>query len=80
MDDTVYTVKYCKKKKQTDDNLWLYFSRMTRRPSGGGRQRLFTQQQELAVVDLVIADNATRLYQLRQKILADTQENTASQP
>ncbi len=42
-------------------------------PSGGGRQRLFTQQQELAVVDLVRADNAIRLHQLRQKILADRQ-------
>ncbi|RXN28936.1 insertion element IS630 putative 39 kDa -like protein [Labeo rohita] len=46
---------------------------MTRRPSGGGRQRLFAQQQELAVVDLVRADNAIRLHQLRQKILADRQ-------
>ncbi len=73
VDDTIYTVKYCKKNKQTDDNMWLYFSRMTRRPSGGGRQRLFTQQQELAVVDLVRADNAIRLHQLRQKILANRQ-------
>ncbi|XP_025758063.1 uncharacterized protein LOC112843505 isoform X2 [Oreochromis niloticus] len=48
-------------------------NRMTRRPSGGGRQRLFTQQQELAVVDLVRADNAIRLHQLRKKILADRQ-------
>ncbi|KAI2665826.1 Insertion element IS630 uncharacterized 39 kDa protein [Labeo rohita] len=48
-------------------------NRMTRRPSGGGRQRLFTQQQELAVVDLVRADNAIRLHQLRQKKLADRQ-------
>ncbi|XP_026032840.1 uncharacterized protein LOC113027441 [Astatotilapia calliptera] len=71
VDDTVHTVKYCKKNKQTDDNMWLYFSRMTRRPSGGGRQRLFTQQQDLAVVDLVRADNAIRLHQLRRKILAD---------
>ena len=70
VDDTVYTVKYCKKKKQTDDNLWLYFSRMTGRPSGGGRQRLFTQQQELAIVR---ADNAIRFHQLQQKILADRQ-------
>ncbi|KAL4003969.1 receptor-type tyrosine-protein phosphatase U [Sarotherodon galilaeus] len=73
VDDTVYTVKYCKKNKQTDDNMWLYVSRMTRRPSGGGRQRLFTQQQELAVVDLVRADNAIRLHQLRKTILADRQ-------
>ncbi|XP_026032738.1 uncharacterized protein LOC113037561 [Astatotilapia calliptera] len=53
--------------------MWLYFSRMTRRPSGGGRQRLFTQRQELAVVDLVRADNAIRLHQLRKQILADRQ-------
>ncbi|XP_039616998.1 insertion element IS630 uncharacterized 39 kDa protein-like [Polypterus senegalus] len=46
---------------------------MTQRPSGGGRQRLFTQQQELAVVDLVRADNAIRLHQLQKKILADRQ-------
>lgn len=39
VDDTVYTVKYCKKNKQTYDNMWLYVSRMTRRPSGGGRQQ-----------------------------------------
>ena len=44
---------------------------MTRRPSGGGRQRLFTQQQELAIVDLVRANNAIRLNQLQQQILAD---------
>ncbi|XP_039623835.1 uncharacterized protein LOC120538391 [Polypterus senegalus] len=48
-------------------------NRMTRRPSGGGRQRLFTQQQELDVVDLVRADNTIRLHQLRKKILADRQ-------
>ncbi|XP_055492817.1 uncharacterized protein LOC129698022 [Leucoraja erinacea] len=48
-------------------------NRMTRRPSGGGRQRLFTQQQELAIVDLVRANNAIRLQQLRQQILADRQ-------
>ncbi|KAL3970543.1 lutropin subunit beta [Sarotherodon galilaeus] len=47
--------------------------RLENRPSGGGRQRLFTQQQELAVVDLVRADNAIRLHQLRKTILADRQ-------
>ena len=44
---------------------------MTRRPSGGGRQRLFTQQQKLAIVDLVRANNAIRLNKLQQQILAD---------
>ena len=48
-----------------------FFYRMTRRPSGGGRQRLFTQQQELAIVDLVRANNAIRLNKLQQHILAD---------
>ncbi|XP_042068826.1 uncharacterized protein LOC121812005 [Haplochromis burtoni] len=71
VDDTVHTVKYCKTNKQSDDSMWLYFSRMTRRPSEAGRQRLFTQQQELTVVGLVRADNAIRLHQLRKQILAD---------
>ena len=48
-----------------------FFYRMTRRPSGVGRQRLFTQQQELAIVDLVRANNAIRLNKLQQQILAD---------
>ncbi|XP_051779521.1 F-box only protein 44-like [Erpetoichthys calabaricus] len=46
---------------------------MTRRPTGGGRPRLFTQQQELAIVNLVRANNAIRLHQLQQQILEDTQ-------
>ncbi|XP_016372823.1 uncharacterized protein LOC107712180 [Sinocyclocheilus rhinocerous] len=48
-------------------------NRMARRPTGGGRQRLFTQQQELAIVNLVRANNAIRLHQLQQQILADRQ-------
>ena len=48
-----------------------FFYRMTRRPSGGGRLRLFTQQQELSIVDLVRANNAIRLNKLQQHILAD---------
>jgi len=50
-----------------------FFCRMTRRPAGGGLQRLFTQQQELAIVNLVRANNAIRLHQLQQQILADRQ-------
>ncbi|ROL51435.1 hypothetical protein DPX16_22531 [Anabarilius grahami] len=46
---------------------------MARRPTGGGRQCLFTQQQELAIVNLVRANNAIRLHQLQQQILADRQ-------
>ncbi|XP_030219435.1 C-C chemokine receptor type 5-like isoform X2 [Gadus morhua] len=49
----------------------LNFAVMTRRPSGGGRLRLFTQQQELSIVDLVRANSAIRLNQLQQQILAD---------
>ena len=50
-----------------------FFYRMARRPTGGGRQRLFTQQQELAIVNLVRANNAIRVHQLQQQILADRQ-------
>ncbi|KAL2085754.1 hypothetical protein ACEWY4_019074 [Coilia grayii] len=48
-------------------------NRMARRPTGGGCQCLFTQQQELAIVNLVRANNAIRLHQLREQILADRQ-------
>ncbi|KAM4581429.1 uncharacterized protein PAE49_005983 isoform 1-T1 [Odontesthes bonariensis] len=48
-----------------------FFYRTARRPPGGGRQRLFTQQQELAIVNLVRANNAIRLHQLQQQIIAD---------
>lgn len=50
-----------------------FFYKMARRPTGGGRQRLFTQQEELAIVNLVRANNAIRLHQLQQQILADRQ-------
>ncbi|XP_063059114.1 uncharacterized protein LOC134452585 [Engraulis encrasicolus] len=46
-------------------------NRMTRRPSRGGRQRLFSPQQETEVVNIVRANNAIRLHQIRHKILAD---------
>nr|XP_054605155.1 uncharacterized protein LOC129166557 [Nothobranchius furzeri] len=46
---------------------------MIRRPTGGGRQRLFTEQQELALVDMVRANNAIRLHQLQSHIIADRQ-------
>lgn len=49
------------------------FYRIAKRPAGGGRQYLFTQEKELAVVNLVRANNATRLHQLQQQILVDTQ-------
>lgn len=46
---------------------------MIRRPTGGGRQRLFTEQQELVLVDMVRANNAIRLHQLQSHIIADRQ-------
>ncbi|KAI7794739.1 hypothetical protein IRJ41_025968 [Triplophysa rosa] len=48
-------------------------NKLIRRPSGGGRQRLFTQKQELAIVEIVRANNAICLHQLQQQILADRQ-------
>ena len=39
---------------------------MARRPTGGGRQRLFTQQQELAIVNLVRATNTCRWASIQQ--------------
>ena len=70
----VQYIQYCKK-KEANQYSWFFvvafFYRMTRRPSGGGDQRLFTQQQELAIVDLVRANNAIRLNKLQQHILAD---------
>ncbi|XP_042589367.1 uncharacterized protein LOC122138810 [Cyprinus carpio] len=44
---------------------------MTRRPSGIGRQRLFTQQQELNILEMVRANNAICLQQLQEQILSD---------
>lgn len=44
---------------------------MTRRPNRGGRQRLFSPQQEIEVVNIVRANNAIRLHQIRDEILAD---------
>ncbi|XP_034145215.1 uncharacterized protein LOC117593610 [Esox lucius] len=46
-------------------------NRTARRPAVGGRQRVFTHAQELAVVNLVVANNAITLRQLRERILED---------
>jgi len=61
------------KRRKREQFVVAFFCRMTRRPAGGGLQRLFTQQQELAIVNLVRANNAIRLHQLQQQILADRQ-------
>ncbi|KAL0970649.1 hypothetical protein UPYG_G00245090 [Umbra pygmaea] len=46
-------------------------NRTARQPAVGGRQRVFSHAQELAVVDLVVANNTIPLRQLRECILAD---------
>ncbi|XP_060799027.1 uncharacterized protein LOC132900766 isoform X2 [Neoarius graeffei] len=47
------------------------FKRMARRPNRGGRRRIFSLQQEMSIVNIVRANNAIRLHQLRAEILAD---------
>ncbi len=68
---TVYST--VKKEPNQQQFVVTFFYRMTRRSSRGGRQRLFTQQQELAIVEMVRANNAIHLHQLRHQILADRQ-------
>ncbi len=46
------------------------FYRMVGRPPQGGRERLFTQQQELAI-EMVRENNAIRLRELQQCIIAN---------
>lgn len=46
---------------------------MARRTSGTGRHRLFSQEQERAIVEMVLANNAIRLRELQQQILTDRQ-------
>lgn len=47
------------------------FNRMVRRPAQGGRKRLFTEQQELAIIEMVRENNAIRLRELQERIIAD---------
>lgn len=47
------------------------FYRMVGLPPRGGRERLFTQEQELAIVQMVQENNAIRLRELQQRIIAD---------
>lgn len=46
---------------------------MEGRSPSGGRARLFTEQQENAVVDMVIQNNAIRLKDIQQKIIQDNE-------
>ncbi|XP_073704232.1 uncharacterized protein [Garra rufa] len=47
------------------------FYRMIGRPPQGGRARLFTEQQELAIIEMVRENNAIRLRELQQRIIED---------
>ncbi|KAL1269366.1 hypothetical protein QQF64_031655 [Cirrhinus molitorella] len=46
-------------------------NRMVAQPPRGGRQRLFSEQQELAIIEMVRENNAIRLRDLQQRIIAD---------
>ncbi|KAF0043702.1 hypothetical protein F2P81_005039 [Scophthalmus maximus] len=46
-------------------------NRMVGRPVQSGRERLFTQQQELAIIEMVRENNAIRLRELQQRIIAN---------
>lgn len=45
--------------------------RMHRLPPTGGRGRIFTDVQETAVIDMVIASNAINLREIRDRVLRD---------
>ncbi len=47
--------------------------RAERRLPGGGRQRLLTEDQETAIVNMVIANNAIRLREIQRRIIEDQQ-------
>ncbi len=47
------------------------FYRMIWRPPQGEREWLFTQQQELAIIEMVWENNAIRLCELQQRIIAN---------
>ncbi|KAF0033546.1 hypothetical protein F2P81_013612 [Scophthalmus maximus] len=45
--------------------------RLVGRPLGGGGERLFTQQQELAIIEMVRENNPIQLRELQQRIIAN---------
>ena len=47
------------------------FYRMVGRPLQRERERLFTQQQELAIIEMERENNAMRLRELQQRIIAN---------
>ena len=48
-----------------------YFYRINTLAHTGGRGRIFTAEQEAAIVDMVVANNAIRLREIKEAVLAD---------
>ncbi|KAM9426086.1 uncharacterized protein KZ484_016148 isoform 1-T1 [Pholidichthys leucotaenia] len=46
-------------------------NRIQRLPPTGGRGRIFSDAQEVAIVDMVIANSAIKLHEIRDRVLAD---------
>ncbi len=49
----------------------VIFFRMVGRPPQGGREQLFTQQQELAIIEMVRENIVILLRELQQRIIAN---------
>ncbi|KAM9436749.1 uncharacterized protein Hap1MRO34_019041 isoform 1-T1 [Clarias gariepinus] len=47
-------------------------NRVARNPASGGRQRMFTEEQETHIVNMVLANNSIRLREIQQRIIEDT--------
>ncbi|KAJ8395851.1 hypothetical protein AAFF_G00027340, partial [Aldrovandia affinis] len=46
-------------------------NQIERQPGHGGRHRLFTPEQETAIVNMVVASNTIRLREIQNHIIAD---------
>ncbi len=44
---------------------------MQRLPPSGGRGKLLNNDQELAIVEMVVANNAIKLHEIRTRIVVD---------
>lgn len=52
-------------------NECFYFCRTQRRPPGGGRLRLLSEEQERELVNMVIANNVIRLQEIQRRVIED---------
>lgn len=48
-----------------------FFYRIQRQPRAGGRGKVFTAEQEAAIVDMVVPNNAIRLREIQTAIIQD---------